>query len=222
MDGNPERLGSGFRRSGALECVPGLLVGSIERLAQLRQGRTQGRPGFAARLLQLLQSRFGLRCVGLHLLDRRIDVGALRRCDLGSFVMELVRRFVPSLRLRGRYVSERCLLLLDLLADSLNVGFELRFEAMPLQLELRLGSVQGGFTCLSLCLGVGLKLMLPLFQIGEQMVGLCLRVGFQLAYLCFERRQCSVHFVNSLFGPVQVYMHTAMLLHDRLRFERLT
>jgi hypothetical protein len=46
--------------------------------------------------------------------------------------MELVGRLAPSLHLSSRHVPERCLLLLDLLADGLDVSFDLRFEVVPM------------------------------------------------------------------------------------------
>jgi hypothetical protein len=47
--------------------------------------------------------------------------------------MKLVGCFVPSLYLSDGNVSECSLLLLDLLADGIEVGFDLRFENVPLR-----------------------------------------------------------------------------------------
>ena len=77
--------------------------------------------------------------------------------------------------------SKRRLLLLDLLAHSLEISFHLRFEGVPLQLQLRFGNAQGGFARFGLRLGVRLKLIAPLLQIGDQLIGLRLRTGFHLA-----------------------------------------
>ena len=105
---------------------------AIERLARLRQGRAQRRPGTLAGLLQLLEVCFGLRRIRLHLLDRGIDVSAFCGCHLRCFLMERVGRLTPGLHLGGGYIPECGLLLLDLLAESVEVGFDLGFETVPL------------------------------------------------------------------------------------------
>jgi hypothetical protein len=46
--------------------------------------------------------------------------------------VELVCGLAPSLHLRRSNVTERCLLLLDFLAESVEVRFDVRFEAVPL------------------------------------------------------------------------------------------
>src|SRR5215469_10872515 len=107
----PIGAGSGFLRSGALERVPCLLICPIEGLAGLRQGRAQRRPRLASRLLQLLQTRFGLGRICLHLLDGGIDIGALCGCHFRCFLMELVGRLAPSLDLSGGNIPECGLLL---------------------------------------------------------------------------------------------------------------
>ena len=115
-----------------LECVPSGLIGAVESLARLRQGCPQRRPRFTSCLFQPLQPRFGFGRVRLHLLEGSIDIGAPRGCHLCCRVMELVSRLAPSLHLSSRHVPERCLLLLDLLADGLDVSFDLRFEVVPM------------------------------------------------------------------------------------------
>jgi hypothetical protein len=77
--------------------------------------------------------------------------------------MKLVGCFVPSLYLCGGNVSEGSLLLLDLLADSIEVGLDLRFENVPLRFQLRLGALPSGLACLSLCFGCDLKLVAQFF-----------------------------------------------------------
>ncbi len=104
-----------------LECVPNGLIGAVESLARLRQGCPQRRPRFTSCLFQPLP-RFGFGRVCLHVLEGGIVIGAPRGCHLCCRVMELVRRLTPSLHLSSRHVPERCLLLLDLLADGLVVG----------------------------------------------------------------------------------------------------
>jgi hypothetical protein len=61
-----------------LQWVPSGLIGANESLTRLRQGDPQRRPRFTSSLFQLLQPRFGFRCVRLHLLEVRIDMGARR------------------------------------------------------------------------------------------------------------------------------------------------
>jgi hypothetical protein len=56
--------------------------------------------------------------------------------------MKLVGCLVPSLYLSGGNVSECCLLLLDLLADGIEVGFDPRFENVPLRFQLRPGALR--------------------------------------------------------------------------------
>src|SRR2546423_808476 len=60
-------------------------------------------------MFQLLQPRFGLRGVRLHLLDRSINVAAPRGCHLRCFVLKFLGRLAPSLHLSSRHVPERCL-----------------------------------------------------------------------------------------------------------------
>src|SRR5262245_11411111 len=55
--------------------------------------------------------------------------------------MKLVGCFVPSLYLSGGNASECSLLLLDLLADGIEIDFDLRFENVPLRFQLRLGAL---------------------------------------------------------------------------------
>ena len=56
--------------------------------------------------------------------------------------VELVGRLAPGLGLGGRYLLECGLLLFDLLADSVEISFDLGFEAVPLYFQLRLGRCQ--------------------------------------------------------------------------------
>ena len=110
---------------------------------------------FASRLLQLLQPRFGLGRIRLHLFDGGIDIGVFRGCDFGGFVMVPFASLAPGLLLRSGDVPECGLLLVDLLVDSLEIGFDIRFKAVPFGLELLL--ISG-----CLCLDLGLKLIAPL------------------------------------------------------------
>src|SRR5664280_3143434 len=119
-------------RSGhALESFPSLLARLVKGLARFRQGPAQHRPGLTARLLQFLKPCFGFRCVRLNLLDGGIDVGPLRGRDLDCLGLKLIGRLAPSLRLSGGNITECGLLLLDLLADCVEIGFYLRFQSLP-------------------------------------------------------------------------------------------
>ena len=68
--------------------------------------------------------------------------------------MEPFASLAPGLLLRSGDVPECGLLLVDLLVDSLEIGFDIRFKAVPLGLELLLISGR-------LCLDLGLKLIAP-------------------------------------------------------------
>src|SRR5262249_9676285 len=111
----------------ALECVPCLLVRLIEGLARFRQGATQRSPGLTPRLLQLLQTCFGLRRIRLHTFDRQIDARTILGCHFACCAMKLVCRLTPGLHLGGGDVAECGLLLLDLFSESLEIDFDLRF-----------------------------------------------------------------------------------------------
>jgi hypothetical protein len=65
-------------------------------------------------------------------------------------------------------------------------------------------------------LAFGLELIAPFLQISDQLIRLCLGIGFLLACLDLERRQCGIHLVKPLLGPIQVDVHAAMFWHNRL------
>ena len=79
--------------------------------------------------------------------------------------MKLVGGLVPSLHLSGGHALEGCLLLLDLLADGFDIRFDLRFELIPMGLQLLLCALPGGFARIRLLLQYDLKLVAALFQI---------------------------------------------------------
>jgi hypothetical protein len=64
--------------------------------------------------------------------------------------MELVGRLAPSLNLGSGNVPEHGLLMLELFADSLEVGLDLRLEAVPLRFQLRLCGLPGSLARFSL------------------------------------------------------------------------
>ena len=93
--------------------------------------------------------------------------------------MELVGRLLPRLCLRGSHVPERGLLLLDLLARDVKIGFDLLFKAV-----LSFAGLYSGFARLRL--DARLNLVPPLLDVGEHLIGFWLRLGLHLTRFGFE------------------------------------
>ena len=108
-------------RCGALKCSPASWLARSKALRDSANAALKGGPGFSARPLQPVQSSFGvpphLRC----LLDGGVDVSASRNSEIRCVLLQLVGCVSPSFDLRRRNVPKGCLLMLDLLADSLEI-----------------------------------------------------------------------------------------------------
>ena len=79
-------------------------------------------------------------------------------------------------------------MLLELLADGIDVGFHLRFEAVPLGFQLPPHALPGDIARLRLFFDGGLKLVMSLLKIDDQLIGLHFDVSLHLACLGFRRR----------------------------------
>ena len=118
--------------SGALDRVPRSLIGAVEGFARFRQRGTQRCPRFASGLFQLLQSRFGFGGVRFHTFDGGVNVVSARGRDFAKLLLEGIGGLAPCLYLCSGYIPECGLLLLDFLADCIEVVFHLTFERCPL------------------------------------------------------------------------------------------
>ena len=74
------------------------------------------------------------------------------RGDFGPRALELVGRLAPGLHLGGGDNPEGGLLLVDLRACAVEVGFHFHFEVVPSQFQLRLRALPSCFACFSLLL----------------------------------------------------------------------
>jgi hypothetical protein len=115
--------------------------------------------------------------------------------------------------LRRRLKLECRPLLLDLLAEALDVFLDLGLERIPFWLQFCL--------CAGPCGLVGLRLLLEgvpenitaLTQVSECLVGLVANIGLHLASFAFKGCQYSLHFIEAFFGPIYVEVDIALRLH---------
>src|SRR5262249_31539158 len=124
------------RISGALERIPGGLIGAIKSRAPFCQSTIQGGPGFRSRTIQLLQVCFRLGGVSLHPLQGSVNVGTPVGSQVCGCAMNLLGCIAPSLQLGCGCVLESLLLMLDLLAESFDIFFHFRFKAVPIVFQL--------------------------------------------------------------------------------------
>ena len=118
-----------------------------------------------------------------------IDFGLTLSSELLGVAAKLVGGFSPRLQLGRRLKLECRLLLLDLLAEALDVFLDLGLERVPLRLQF--------FLCAGPCGLAGFRLLLDgvpeditaLAQVSECFVGLVAGIGLHLASFAFKRCQ---------------------------------
>jgi hypothetical protein len=72
--------------------------------------------------------------IGVHALHDRIDFASTFGCEFFGGPAKLVGRFAPCFQLGGGLKLKSRLLLLDFLAEVLDVFFDFRLEDVPLRL----------------------------------------------------------------------------------------
>jgi hypothetical protein len=97
------------------------LIGAIESGARISQSGVEGRPGLRSRPGKILQLLLGGERISLHAQDGCIDLPPALDGELLRPRIELVRDFVPGLRLSGDLALKDAVLLLDILAERLEV-----------------------------------------------------------------------------------------------------
>jgi hypothetical protein len=107
-------------------------------------------------------------------------------------------------------------LVLNLLAEGFDISFDFRLEAVPRVFQLTLGAQPSGLTGIGLLLNGLLGLVALLVQVSDELIGFHSGIGLYFATLGFERFQYGIHFVDPLFGLIEIEMHAALRGHDRL------
>src|SRR5262249_15952160 len=84
------------------------------------------------------------------------------------------------------------------------------FKAVPIVFQLTLGAQPSGLAGITLLLNKFLELVALLVQVRDELVSLHSGIGLHVVSFGFERRQYGIHFVDPLFGPIEIEMHTAL------------
>ena len=88
----------------------------------------------AARLIQFPKLFFRLGSVGIHALHDRLDFRPTLRSEVLGSGAKLVSGFAPRLQLRAGLSLEDRLLLLDLLAEALDIFLDVTLERRSTQI----------------------------------------------------------------------------------------
>ena len=121
-------------------------------------------------MVQFLE--FFLRCagIGLHALQGRLDFAPTLGCEFFAGAMKLVGRFAPGFHLGGCLKLKGRLLLLDLLAEAVDIFLNLRLEGAPLRFQLSLCFDPTGLVGCRLLLD-GVPEVITLFELDQRELG---------------------------------------------------
>ena len=82
-------------------------------------------------MVQVLEFFLRLDCIGVHTLHSGVDVAPTLRSEFFGIAAKLVGRFAPRFQLGVGLKLKRRLLVLDLLAEALDIFLDLGLERAP-------------------------------------------------------------------------------------------
>ncbi|HET8973668.1 MAG TPA: hypothetical protein VFN63_10305 [Pseudolabrys sp.] len=135
--------------------------------------------------------------------------------------MDFLRRIAPGSQLGRGGILECRLLLLDLLSESFDILFDFCLEPVPGALQLAFGVQPHFLASIRLFFGGFLEFIAFFVQVGDQLLGSYSGIGLNFAGFRLERGQYGIHFIDPLFGPVEIEMHAALGGHNYLHLAGL-